>query len=277
MAEMQALSDSQCQFPQELYDRIIDYLHEDMDALAACALVHSSWIKSSRYHFFDKINGVDTFEKCEQFTALISSPNYITPFIRHIDVGAKKLALLIEKALLLFGKLLTILADTAPSFTSISFDGVPYKFLTIAKRLPPRLKMLNIRTIDGGRPDDLFDVLFALPCLETITLSTCFSEITHVPYDRVAHLPNLRRLKIESISSSLKHILPVFTPIPTLRDVEFKSLRAEDGPILGVSLQQFGSRLERLSIMIPKDIYRNFQTFGDFSLFNIFLLFLSFD
>jgi hypothetical protein len=39
--------------PPELTDYIIDFLHSDRKELAKCALVHRSWIPSSRLHLFE--------------------------------------------------------------------------------------------------------------------------------------------------------------------------------------------------------------------------------
>lgn len=38
--------------PPELFDKIIDFLHDDYFALKASSLVCRSWVKSSRYHLF---------------------------------------------------------------------------------------------------------------------------------------------------------------------------------------------------------------------------------
>jgi hypothetical protein len=38
--------------PQELAERIIDYIHDDPPALRSCALVCHSWLKHSRIHLF---------------------------------------------------------------------------------------------------------------------------------------------------------------------------------------------------------------------------------
>ncbi|GJE93735.1 hypothetical protein PsYK624_098960 [Phanerochaete sordida] len=38
--------------PQELLDRIIDFLHDERDALAACSLVHRRWLPASSLHLF---------------------------------------------------------------------------------------------------------------------------------------------------------------------------------------------------------------------------------
>ena len=38
--------------PREITDMVIDFLHYDVQSLLACALVSSSWLRSSRLHLF---------------------------------------------------------------------------------------------------------------------------------------------------------------------------------------------------------------------------------
>ncbi|KAH0583500.1 hypothetical protein H2248_009127 [Termitomyces sp. 'cryptogamus'] len=40
------------EIPQELYERIIDHLHNDIMSLLACSLVCRAWVPASRYHLF---------------------------------------------------------------------------------------------------------------------------------------------------------------------------------------------------------------------------------
>ncbi|PBK79477.1 hypothetical protein ARMGADRAFT_884869, partial [Armillaria gallica] len=37
-------------FPPELFDRFIDFLHHDKQALKVCSLVCRTWIPASRFH-----------------------------------------------------------------------------------------------------------------------------------------------------------------------------------------------------------------------------------
>ena len=39
----------------ELTDHIIDFLHDDKEALSACALTHPTWLAASRFHLFNTI------------------------------------------------------------------------------------------------------------------------------------------------------------------------------------------------------------------------------
>ncbi|KAG6864991.1 hypothetical protein C0991_005813 [Blastosporella zonata] len=42
----------QSRLPQELYERIIDHLHNHVLSLLACSLVCRAWVPASRYHLF---------------------------------------------------------------------------------------------------------------------------------------------------------------------------------------------------------------------------------
>ena len=46
---------TQHELPPELIDRVIDFLHDEPKALAACSLVASSWTTTSRYHLFSTV------------------------------------------------------------------------------------------------------------------------------------------------------------------------------------------------------------------------------
>ncbi|KAK0476176.1 hypothetical protein IW261DRAFT_1492350 [Armillaria novae-zelandiae] len=43
-------------FPPELFDRFIDFLHRDNEALKACSLVCRAWIPASRFHLFKRLS-----------------------------------------------------------------------------------------------------------------------------------------------------------------------------------------------------------------------------
>ncbi|KAK7688938.1 hypothetical protein QCA50_007629 [Cerrena zonata] len=59
--------------PQELIDYIIDFLHNDKETLVHCALTHTTWTNTSRYHLFSSI----------LITVRVEAPSsngYIIPF-----------------------------------------------------------------------------------------------------------------------------------------------------------------------------------------------------
>lgn len=58
--------DMVAQFPQELIDIIIDFLHNDKPSLYACSLVCQNWLESSRVHVFSSVMVKDQreFDDC---------------------------------------------------------------------------------------------------------------------------------------------------------------------------------------------------------------------
>jgi hypothetical protein len=59
--------------PQEITDHIIDFLHDDREALYACSLVCRKWVPSSRTHLFWAVrsSGTPTFSRLLEFTPQI--------------------------------------------------------------------------------------------------------------------------------------------------------------------------------------------------------------
>ncbi|KAJ7144570.1 hypothetical protein C8R44DRAFT_602035, partial [Mycena epipterygia] len=50
------MSLSRVALPSELWDAIIDHLHDDPTVLRICALVCRTWIPASRFHSFEAIS-----------------------------------------------------------------------------------------------------------------------------------------------------------------------------------------------------------------------------
>jgi len=46
---------SQFILPNEIQDRILDFLYDPKSALETCALVCRAWVPASRYHLFSRI------------------------------------------------------------------------------------------------------------------------------------------------------------------------------------------------------------------------------
>jgi hypothetical protein len=71
--------------PTEIHDMIVDHLHSDKYALAACALASRDWLPSSRYHLFHSISLGPSSSK--RFLSLLRSPCCtILPFVRALNL-----------------------------------------------------------------------------------------------------------------------------------------------------------------------------------------------
>ncbi|KAK7685101.1 hypothetical protein QCA50_011938 [Cerrena zonata] len=60
--------------PPELSDYTIDFLHDDIPSLRACALTCRSWLLASRFHLFDTVR-VHSAQDLDKLVALVSSTN----------------------------------------------------------------------------------------------------------------------------------------------------------------------------------------------------------
>ncbi|KAK0475616.1 hypothetical protein EDD18DRAFT_1056690, partial [Armillaria luteobubalina] len=64
---------SRTMLPVELYNLIIDHLHDSKPSLLACSLVCRAWVPECRFHLFYKvILGPDT---ADPFSQLLESPH----------------------------------------------------------------------------------------------------------------------------------------------------------------------------------------------------------
>jgi hypothetical protein len=71
-------------FPNEIFDTIIDHLHNDKWALLRTCLVCRAWLPSSRYHQFRRVELTGT-RRIANFLDILESPlSTILPFVRSL-------------------------------------------------------------------------------------------------------------------------------------------------------------------------------------------------
>jgi hypothetical protein len=71
--------------PSELIDAVIDHLHSDKMALAACALVCKEWLPASRYHLYSTISVNEG--NIQKFFDTLDTPLCIwRPLVRHLNM-----------------------------------------------------------------------------------------------------------------------------------------------------------------------------------------------
>lgn len=74
-------------FPAEITDMIIDYLHNEVDALKACSLVCRQWIKASRYHLLPTITIYDTRSYDKALAELISPKSRLSDSVSALKIS----------------------------------------------------------------------------------------------------------------------------------------------------------------------------------------------
>lgn len=72
----------------ELVDMVIDHLHDDKDALAACSLVSRLWRNSSQYHLLENVtlHGVATARGLDAFAAFVETSPRLAHYVRALRV-----------------------------------------------------------------------------------------------------------------------------------------------------------------------------------------------
>ena len=70
----------------EIFDIIVDHLHDNHKALAACSLVCRAWLPSSRYHLFFTVQVSDTGNLTRFLDELDSPLSTIAPFVRTLTL-----------------------------------------------------------------------------------------------------------------------------------------------------------------------------------------------
>lgn len=76
------------QIPPELHDRIIDHLHDDDFALAACGLANRIWLPSVRYHRFGSTR--ISVPKVAQFSDLLENSPEIGTYVHDLTLGTRR-------------------------------------------------------------------------------------------------------------------------------------------------------------------------------------------
>ena len=82
---------TQAKFPSELFDVVIDFLHNDLKTLRACSLVSRAWVASSRLHIFRNVTihhctrkGTSSSD-CHRLFDIVSNSAGISSFVKHLQ------------------------------------------------------------------------------------------------------------------------------------------------------------------------------------------------
>ena len=181
--------------PPELTDYIIDFLHSDRKELAKCALVHRSWIPSSRLHLCEVLSltrrSISTF-----INLLHSNHSTIEKYVYTLRVGSWKpfarLAPFSDRFLTLKS---LVLGGIQPGIMKMEMDDVLSLWLS-------RITSLDIRLFQIKRPNEFVRFIDAFSSLEilyldfrtnfisfpTQSLSITSPSITSLPCLRILHI-----------------------------------------------------------------------------------------
>lgn len=73
--------------PLEIWDQIIDHLHNDATALSACALVHRAWTASARSHLFHHVSIMYSEDDLSLISEVFpTSGGGVVPYVRDLRI-----------------------------------------------------------------------------------------------------------------------------------------------------------------------------------------------
>jgi hypothetical protein len=213
-------------FPQEVYEIVIDHLHDDKAAALACALVCRAWVSAGRFHLFRKIHFVlDHKCKLASFLELFSDPERsIATYVSRVNIRYMSRATP-ETLDLLYEALLLLRDTTARGYRSINIWRLPLDFEQL-RRVLPLGRMSNVKITSYTRDlNNLIGLCRSMPNLEHLSLHHGWYDVDEALEDPTC-LPQLRSLTMypENAKSFLRRLA---TP-PMLREVDFHVTDSEE-------------------------------------------------
>jgi len=177
------------ELPNEIQDRILDFLHDSKPTLRACALVCRAWVPTSRYHIFSDIT-LRT-KDVPSFEVLSKDPNCTIRSCRHLEIHY--LSTKIMKALQHLPRLL--------SPRSLHFKYAAYPRVLAAFGRSPSVEYLQVDNAAFNGFYQLDDVLVNFPNVRELTMLYCRlpPDGTYDPNYR-SIIPRLRSLKLLTMS-----------------------------------------------------------------------------
>jgi hypothetical protein len=244
-------------FPLELYDHIIDYLHDNVAALASCALVCSAWLPSSQYHLSSQLALYET--RAENLARRFTSPSFMITCDRavcHLRIDRQSTD---KRACSHLAVDVRTIIDqpTSTQIKQLTLTGVKWRsHRTIAEDLLS-FTMIKELYIEENMFIDLKNfirVLSAFPHLQTLDIrrSDCIALPSWHSLPRIRSetpvMPNLQVLRIvgELVQPLLYYLWP--SSKCRVRNLSIRSLRSSDVLILCEFIKELGPRLETLEL-----------------------------
>ncbi|KJA23662.1 hypothetical protein HYPSUDRAFT_214992 [Hypholoma sublateritium FD-334 SS-4] len=240
-------------FPAEITDMIIDYLHNEIDALKACTLVCRQWIKASRYHLLPTINIYDTNSYDKAFAELAAPKSFLPDSVSALKValylpgGTKaKKAQVLERC---FG-----LMRYLPLLKTLELHGICSwpRSLYVLRSEGARISKLVLSNCSFSPARDILRFFSLFPALENLScaLLSLHDWATPVPYEQPIML---RKLHLDELSLSTISKCRMLQHYPFLEDLSVDSYflddRTTNPPVINQILRSAGKSLKHLTII----------------------------
>ncbi|KAJ7366338.1 hypothetical protein DFH08DRAFT_165836 [Mycena albidolilacea] len=246
--------------PQELTDKVLDYLHEDKLSLVYCSLVCWEWVPATRFHIFSDITLRRTWKRlmCPQFLPfldmLATDSCTFTPFVTQLtleDLDGTP------------GGAFTPAFSTLARLTSVSsltFDrcrnlGVQP---TLLPRLPALSELALVRIVfDSVR--QVFSMLEMCPSLTSLAVVSVSWDPSSAPIV-YSHASSIRRLRLSACPRA--EFLDIFAASNVnlaCRTVEIEGIEREEIGSIGRFLNSIAGSLQHLTVGFAPPNYTDSQ------------------
>ncbi|KAF9459765.1 hypothetical protein BDZ94DRAFT_1312142 [Collybia nuda] len=251
-----ALDSTRVNIPSEVYDVIIDHLHDDLNALLECSIVCRAWLPTTRLHLFREIR-FNALALPASFSAMLYSPgSTVSPsHIKKITINLWECRDQLNKEEFLWASSITSLRLHDIRFSSELWEDssdTDYDYasqIEALKHIFSHIKCLNLSDGYFNTPSLLLELTESFPSVHNLTLRQLYFDAIEWPGHAGPHrLPTgLHTLDVSSGIRlyDLEHII---------RDSPLRSIRL--GRVVGGSscnyvaniIRSFGTNLEHISL-----------------------------
>ena len=195
----------------ELTDHIIDFLHDDKQALSACALTHPAWLAASRFHLFNTItiecDGgiVDRVEALGHTSGTLRILSYIRT-VKIVSMQTEQRVSEFEDAVSFYQSIQRGLSesdDSTPDLPTIHLCLGKYcdlgegGLLRSLSRISDRVTRLEFSSPILSRRDDLWPFVSSFPNLRSLEVIDL--AFHHYGNNRLPPQPGLRNIPLSKI------------------------------------------------------------------------------
>ncbi|KAJ6456115.1 hypothetical protein C8R45DRAFT_1034950 [Mycena sanguinolenta] len=251
-------------FPPELYDLVIDHMHDQKLALGTCGLVNKAWLISSRYHLFGSVTLRDASWK--EFVQLLASP--LATFAPSITAMKLSLSIEYEDPASSFNELISRL-PTLPTLKRLRLEnvyltGVTHVTADLHLQRFPNMKELDLYLVVFETPRDMATVVSRFLQIRNVSIYPIFLQgggaLRISDYPEVPRSLECLRLRASvSPSGSFPEVAFWFhagASLPSLRVLELGILDAQSLPSVGDLLRTLGSGLHDLNLKLMYHVTR---------------------
>lgn len=240
--------------PGEITDMIIDFLHNDKQALMACSLASRGFLSACRFHLLARIHlNCRDGPRLHQFLSFLALSPVVAPFIRCLDMIEVERSSKDSTE----GYDVQIL-NCLPKLTSLSIKG-SVRDTTLSPSLAERwctqittLSMSDLNSRGFRYIDDLVAVLALFTSLEHLTLNDMlwFRQRAHPPHCRLSSALHTLILQ-DSFNFQFLEWLLLHDPIPQLHTIILTTTYPEESFVISKVLCSLGPSLKHLEFIIP--------------------------